>query len=79
MRTVSSPATANGSATDVLEAFVGDVNGNPVAGSVVTFSPTANITFSGTCTTNAAGTCQVTARTTVAGSYASGASIAGAH
>ncbi|MFG0642356.1 beta strand repeat-containing protein [Delftia sp. WSY_22] len=77
VRTVSSPATANGSATDVLEAFVGDVNGNPVAGSVVTFSPTANITFSGTCTTNAAGTCQVTARTTVAGSYASGASIAG--
>ncbi|MGG4051871.1 invasin domain 3-containing protein [Delftia tsuruhatensis] len=76
VRTVSSPATANGSATDVLEAFVGDVNGNPVAGSVVTFSPTANITFSGTCTTNAAGTCQVTARTTVAGSYASGASIA---
>ena len=77
VRTVSSPATANGSATDVLEAFVGDVNGNPVAGSVVTFSPTANITFSGTCTTNAAGTCQVTARTTVAGSYTSGASIAG--
>ena len=76
VRTVSSPATANGSATDVLEAFVGDVNGNPVAGSVVTFSPTANITFSGTCTTNAAGTCQVTARTTVAGSYTSGASIA---
>ncbi|WP_202759877.1 beta strand repeat-containing protein, partial [Delftia acidovorans] len=76
VRTVSSPATANGSATDVLEAFVGDVNGNPVAGSVVTFSPTANITFSGTCTTNAAGTCQVTAKTTVAGSYTSGASIA---
>nr|MCA1071013.1 hypothetical protein [Delftia acidovorans] len=76
VRTVSSPATANGSATDVLEAFVGDVNGNPVAGSVVTFSPTANITFSGACTTNAAGTCQVTARTTVAGSYTSGASIA---
>ncbi|WP_454721546.1 beta strand repeat-containing protein [Delftia acidovorans] len=76
VRTVSSPATANGSATDVLEAFVGDVNGNPVVGSVVTFSPTANITFSGTCTTNAAGTCQVTARTTVAGSYTSGASIA---
>ncbi|MCB4789721.1 Ig-like domain-containing protein [Delftia sp. Lp-1] len=76
VRTVSSPVTANGSATDVLEAFVGDVNGNPVAGSVVTFSPTANITFSGTCTTNAAGTCQVTARTTVAGSYTSGASIA---
>ncbi|MDX4957735.1 invasin domain 3-containing protein [Delftia acidovorans] len=76
VRTVSSPVTANGSATDVLEAFVGDVNGNPVAGSVVTFSPTANITFSGTCTTNAAGTCQVTAKTTVAGSYTSGASIA---
>ena len=76
VRTVTSPVTANGSATDVLEAFVGDVNGNPVAGSVVTFSPTANITFSGTCTTNAAGTCQVTAKTTVAGSYTSGASIA---
>src|SRR5256885_16416116 len=45
VRTVTSPVTANGSATDVLEAFVGDVNGNPVAGSVVTFSPTANITF----------------------------------
>ncbi len=76
VRTVTSPVTANGSATDVLEAFVGDVNGNPVAGSVVTFSPTANITFSGICTTNAAGTCQVTAKTTVAGSYTSGASIA---
>ena len=77
VRVVSNNQIANGVATDVLEAFIRDASGNPVgAGTVVTFSATANVKFGagaigalGTCTTTAASLCTINATSTVAGTY----------
>ncbi|MDP9930170.1 putative repeat protein (TIGR01451 family) [Variovorax paradoxus] len=77
LRVVTDGQLANGSAQDVLEAFVRDANGNPVgAGVVVSFGATPNVAFNGgnvgaaaSCTTTAASLCQVTATSTVVATY----------
>ncbi|WP_431123833.1 prealbumin-like fold domain-containing protein [Variovorax paradoxus] len=77
LRIATDGQLANGSAQDVLEAFVRDANGNPVgAGVVVSFGATPNVAFNGgtvgaaaSCTTTAASLCQVTATSTVAATY----------
>jgi uncharacterized repeat protein (TIGR01451 family) len=78
LRVVTDNVLANGTAQDVLEAFVRDASGNPVgAGAVVNFAATPNVAFNGgtvgaagSCTTTAASLCQVTATSTVAATYA---------
>src|SRR5256885_14345712 len=58
LRVVSDNAAANGTATDVVEAYVRDAGGNPKGGEVVTFAGTAGVKLNGgaagasaTCTT----------------------------
>ena len=77
VRVVTDNQLANGTAQDVLEAFIRDESGTPVqAGTVVTFGATPNVAFNGgavgaagSCTTTAAGLCQVRATSTVAAVY----------
>ena len=77
VRIVTDNQLANGTAQDVLEAFIRDESGNPVqAGTVVSFGATPNVAFNGgavgaagSCTTTAAGLCQVRATSTVAAVY----------
>jgi len=72
-------AVANGTATDVLSAYIADASGNPLANQVVTFTQPAGVTLSSPmCATNAAGTCQVTATSTTAASYSSTVTVGGA-
>ncbi len=78
LRVVVDNQLADGSAQDVLQAFIRDVNGNPIgAGTVVSFAATPNVAFNGaavgvagSCTTTAASLCQVTATSIVATTYA---------
>ncbi|BEP63073.1 hypothetical protein GmRootV213_36270 [Variovorax sp. V213] len=77
LRIATDGQLANGSAQDVLQAFVRDASGNPVgAGVVVSFGATPNVAFNGgtvgaagSCTTTAASLCQVTATSIVAATY----------
>jgi hypothetical protein len=77
VRIVTDNQLANGTAQDVLEAFIRDASGNAVqAGTVVSFGATPNVAFNGgavgaagSCTTTAAGLCQVRATSTVAAVY----------
>jgi uncharacterized repeat protein (TIGR01451 family) len=77
LRIVTDGQLANGTAQDVLQAFVRDATGNLVgAGVVVSFGATPDVAFNGgtvgaaaSCTTTAASLCQVTATSTVAATY----------
>ncbi|AIY42887.1 Chitinase [Collimonas arenae] len=84
LRVVTNNQPANGVAQDVLEAFIRDSSGNPVAGAVVTFAATPSVNFgagvgvASTCTTVAAGTCSINATTLNPGTYSTtGVSVGG--
>ncbi|XJC75635.1 choice-of-anchor U domain-containing protein [Delftia tsuruhatensis] len=86
LRVVSDNAAANGTATDVVEAYVRDAGGNPKGGEVVTFAGTPGVKLNGgadgasaTCTTGTSGTtlgiCSITATSTASGTYSIATSI----
>src|SRR5260221_6691119 len=79
-------SAANGTATDVMEAYVRDAGGNPKGGEVVTFAGTAGVKLNGgaagasaTCTTGTSGAtlgiCSITATSTASGTYSIATSI----